>query len=196
MITPRDGFLEFVSRLRERIFSAIDFGPEVQWAGTLHGKRIAEDQEHLLWNLVHLRLIEDLVEGCASGAGSESERDRLYDTFHLSMSTAEYIGSRARMSLSQRNYHASERSRAAGRRSAARAAEASRPWQEHAEKLALKRRGLKPTFSRERIATEILEGWGKPGVSAPGHRSLVDFLSRLEKTGRLPRPARNGPPTG
>ena len=198
MITPRDRFLDLVSRLQQRAWSAIDVGcPELQWPGTLPGKRIAADEKYLLWCMENLRLIRDLVEGCASGALSQSELlDRLYDLFHLSMSTAEFIGSRTRMSFSQRNYYATERGRAAGRRSAARAAEASRPWQEHAEKLALKRRGQKPNLSQEKLATEILEGWGKPGVSAPGHRTIVDFLSHLQKTGRLPRPAKNGHPTG
>jgi hypothetical protein len=198
MITPRDRFRDCVSRLEQRAWSAIDVGwSELHCPGALPGKRIAADQKHLLWCMENLRLIDDLVEGSASGTLSQSELvDRLYDLLHLSMSTAEFIGSRTRMSLSQRNYYASERGRAAGRRSAAKAAEASRPWQEHAEKLALKRREQKPNHSQERLATEILEGWGKPGVSAPAHRSIVDFLSRLEKTGRLPRPAKNGRPTG
>jgi hypothetical protein len=187
MITPRDRLLDLVSRLRQRAWSAIDVGwPELQWPGTLPGKRIAGDQKYLMWCMENLRLICDLVEGSASGALTQSE---LCDLLYLSMTTAEFTGSRARMSLSQRNYYATERARAAGRSSAAKAARAPRPWQEHAKKLALELRAQYPKLSQEKLATAIRKHWRMPGVQPQEHRTIRDYISRLEKSGSLPRRA-------
>jgi hypothetical protein len=175
MTTPRDRVLDLISRLQQRAWSAIDVG----WSWyprTLPGTRIAGDEKHLRWCMEHLGLISDLVEEGVSGTLRPAElRDHLYSLLYISMSAAEFIGSRARVSLSQRNYYASEQARAAGRRSAAQAAGASRAWQEHAEALALKVRGQKPKLSRERLATKILEGWGEArriGTGTSNHTRL------------------------
>jgi len=192
MTTPRGRMLDLIFLLQEEARSAIDDG----WPGTLPGQRIAEDEKHLRSYIDDLGHFSDHIDVAVRHARVSDRRDHVCTLLTIFMHAAEFIGSRARPSFSQRNYFATERARAAGRNSAAKAARASRAWQEHVEALALKIRGQKPKLSRERLATEILERWGKPGVSAPGHRTIRDYVSRLEKTGRLPRPANNDHSTG
>jgi hypothetical protein len=192
MKTPRARVLDRIFRLQQAAWSGIDDGRP----GTLPGKRIAEDEKGLRSCIDDLGRFSDHIERAVRHAKVSDRRDHVYSVLNIFMRAAEFIGSRVRPSLSQRNYHAAMQGSAAGRRSAAKAAEASRRWQEHVEELALKLRRQKPKLSRERLATEILEKWAKPGVSAPAHRTVREHIVRLEKSGSLPGRTKNGPPTG
>ena len=153
MTTPLDRFHDLIFRLQQEAWSAIDDG----WPGTLPGQRIAEDEKHLRSYIDDLGHFSDHIDVAVRHARMGDRQDHVYTLLTIFTNAAEFIGSRARPSISQRNYYATERARAAGQSSAAKAAQGSRAWQEHAEALALKVRGQKPKLSRERLATEILQ---------------------------------------
>ena len=62
---------------------------------------------------------------------------------------------------------------------------AEKKWQ-HAEDLAKQIRAKDPKKSQEKVAEEIELLWELPLDDLPGHRTLVRFISKLEKDGRLP----------
>ena len=62
---------------------------------------------------------------------------------------------------------------------------AEKKWQSHAEDLAKQIRAKDPKKSQEKVAEEIELLWELPLGDLPGHRTLVRFISRLEKDGRL-----------
>jgi hypothetical protein len=185
MTTPRDRVLDLIFRLQQEAWSAIDDG----WPGKMPGKRIAEDEKLLRSYIDDLGHFSDHIGIAVRHARVSDRRNHVYSLLSIFMHTAAFIGSRARPSFSQRNYFATERGRAAGRSSAAEAAGISRSWQKHVEELALKVRKQKPKLSQERVATAVLDQWGKPGIQPPVHRTVRDYISRLEKSGRLPRRA-------
>ena len=182
MTSPRDHVLELIFRLQQQAFSAIDDG----WPGTLPGKRVAEDEKHLWSYIDDLGYFSDDFEICLSSTLSESERrDHLYSLLYIFMRAAYFIGSRARMSFSQRNYFASKLGAQGGEKSAqVRAREAEEMWQAETLDLARRERNCEPHISTERLATSIREGWTLK-IERPSHRTLVKFLASSAKNGRL-----------
>lgn len=76
----------------------------------------------------------------------------------------------------------------AGRRSGQ--ARQDRPWHEPATSMAIKLRQQYPTMSQERVAEKIeveLQKLFPPGKSRVGPDTLKDFVSGLEREGKLPR---------
>lgn len=76
------------------------------------------------------------------------------------------------------------RQKAAGQRSGQARREA-RPWVTHATDLATQLRCRVPTWSREKLATEIEFSW-KISAKCPGHQTLLKFLRECERGGIIP----------
>jgi hypothetical protein len=182
MTSPRDHVLERIFLLQQQAWSAIDDG----WPGTLSGKRVAEDEKQLRSYIDDLGRFSDDIELCLSRTLSLSERrDHLYRLLFIFMSAAHFIGSRARMSFSQRNYFASKLGARGGEKSGqARAREAEDTWQAEALDLAQRERRHAPSISTERLATHIRDRW-RLKIRIPAHRVLVNFLASSVKNGRL-----------
>ena len=184
MTAPQDHVLELIFRLQQEAFSAIADG----WPGTLPGKRVTEDEKYLRSYIEDLGYFSDDFEICLSSTLSESQRqDHLYSLLYIFMRAAYFIGSRARVSLSQRNFFASQQGSAGGRRSAAKRADAPGKWQRHTLELARQVRISNPKLSQDRVATRVLEKWLDPKVVPPKHRTVRQYISSLEKSGQLPR---------
>jgi hypothetical protein len=63
----------------------------------------------------------------------------------------------------------------------------NRPWIEHAENLAKATREQHPVYSQDDVATEIAAGWKLQRTKCPCHSTLKQFISALEKEGKLPK---------
>lgn len=71
-----------------------------------------------------------------------------------------------------------------------RRAKAEKTWKAHAFELAQQARKDDPSLSQHRLADEITFKW-KLETPPPGHTTLTNFISELEKAGRLPRRVRD-----
>lgn len=183
MTSPLDRVLTYVFRLQQEAWTAIDDG----WPDTLPGKRVPQDEKQLRWFIEQLPPALDDLEACLSPRLNKSDRrDHLYASLHLFIAAAHFIGSRGRMSMSQKNYFASMQGAAAGRRSAAKRSEIPPEWKRHALELAQKVRAINPKLSQARTATAILRSWRLSRVTPPEHRTIRDYISALEKSGSLP----------
>ena len=58
-------------------------------------------------------------------------------------------------------------------------------WEPNAKKLAMAIRAKNPTFSQDGVATTIAALW--KDETCPGHPTLKDLISRMEKAGELPK---------
>jgi hypothetical protein len=63
---------------------------------------------------------------------------------------------------------------------------AEKKWQSYAEGIAKQIRAKEPNKSQEKVADEIGSLWKLPLNDLPGHRTLVRFISKLEKEKKLP----------
>lgn len=70
-----------------------------------------------------------------------------------------------------------------------RRAKAEKTWKAHALELAQQARKDDPSLSQHRLADEITFKW-KLETPSPGHTTLTNFISELEKSGTLPRRVR------
>jgi len=104
MTTPRGRMLDLIFLLQEEARSAIDDG----WPGTLPGQRIAEDEKHLRSYIDDLGHFSDHIDVAVRHARVSDRRDHVCTLLTIFMHAAEFIGSRARPSFSQRNYFATE----------------------------------------------------------------------------------------
>lgn len=71
-----------------------------------------------------------------------------------------------------------------------RRAKAEMTWKTHALELAQQARKDDPTLSQHRLADEITFKW-RLDIPPPGHTTLTNFISELEKANTLPRRARS-----
>lgn len=71
-----------------------------------------------------------------------------------------------------------------------RRAKAEKTWKAHALELAQQARKDDPSLSQHRLADEITFKW-RLDTPPPGHTTLTNFISTLEKTGTLPRRAKD-----
>ena len=175
---------ELILRLQTEAFGALPReGPAV---GTLRGKRIVEDKELLELYLENIGLALEEFERCFLASLSETtRRDHAYSLLLFLIRAAHFIGSRALMSFSQRNYFASKLGARGGEKSGqARAREAEDTWQAEALDLAQRERRHAPSISTERLATHIRDRW-RLKIRIPAHRVLVNFLASSVKNGRL-----------
>jgi hypothetical protein len=63
---------------------------------------------------------------------------------------------------------------------------AEKKWQSHAEGLAMRIRAENPRASQDKIANEIESRWKLSLDDVPSHRTLVRFISKLEREKKLP----------
>src|ERR1700722_2497935 len=61
------------------------------------------------------------------------------------------------------------------------------PWRKIAEKLAIRDRQHKPSFSQDDVASDIAALWTEETPKAPSHETLKKFISTLERSGVIPR---------
>jgi hypothetical protein len=74
-----------------------------------------------------------------------------------------------------------------GRRSgAARRTKRAKTWEPAARTLALQIRAGHPTYSQDRVANEIITRWKEADFDPPGHKTLKELISAMEKSGDLP----------
>jgi hypothetical protein len=182
--SPRDSVHELILQLQTLAFGALP--REGPGFGTLRGKRIAEDKELLELYLENIRPALEEFERCFLASLSETtRRDHAYSLLLFLLRAAHFIGSRALMSFSQRNYFASKLGAQGGKKSAqARARESEEMWQAETLDLARRERNRDPHISTERLATLIREEWTLK-IPTPSHRILVNFLALSAKNGRL-----------
>lgn len=62
----------------------------------------------------------------------------------------------------------------------------TKTWEPHARELAKGIRGEHPSFSQDRVASEIEALWKESAFSPPGHKTLKVLLSEMEQRGELP----------
>ena len=62
----------------------------------------------------------------------------------------------------------------------------NKPWRKHAKELATKIRDEHPSWSQDRVASEIEAKW-RLRLQCPTHPTLKNFVSDLEKAGELPQ---------
>jgi hypothetical protein len=73
-----------------------------------------------------------------------------------------------------------------GRKSgAARRDVRAKTWERHARELAVAIRKANPTYSQDRVATEIASGWKATEFDPPSHQTLKALVSAMEKEGEL-----------
>ena len=174
---------ELVFRLQNEALSALR---EKEWPGALLGERIADDEELLQLYFGNIApALESLETYLPKESRKNTRRNHAFDLLLFLLKAAHFIGSRARMSSSQRNYFASKQAAAAGLRSAAKRAGAPLVWQQHTLELALRVRKTNPKLSQARTATAVLNRW-EISTEPPEHRTVRDYISLLEKCGRLP----------
>jgi len=63
----------------------------------------------------------------------------------------------------------------------------AKTWEAHARELAHSIRKDNPSFSQDEVASNIIVSWKEGGFSSPGHKTLKDLISKMEKDGELPR---------
>lgn len=62
----------------------------------------------------------------------------------------------------------------------------ARTWEPHARELAVAIRHEQPSFSQDRVASEIVTRWKEANFEPPGHKTLKGLLSQMERDGQLP----------
>jgi hypothetical protein len=182
--SPRDRVSELIFRLQNEALSALR---EKEWPGTLTGKRITEDEELLqLYFKMIAPALEKLETYFPKGSSKVAHRDDAFNLLLFLLRAAHFIGSRARMSLSQQTYFASKRGSDLGKRSGAkRATDAAETWKPHALELALVTRTQDPTLSQASVAAAVLSSW-RLKIPLPKHETVCRFIALQEKTGQLP----------
>jgi hypothetical protein len=164
-----------------------------EWSGdgTLPGKRIIEDEKMLRVCLEALGpSLEGLEKNFFPKKSNTSRSEHAYSLLFTIIRAAHFIGSRARLSLSQRSYFESRRALEAGRRSGqARARLAEERWRTRALERAQEQRIKDPFITKEVLAYDLETCLG--GLS-PGHGMLLRFLRTEEKANRLPRRSKKG----
>ena len=69
-------------------------------------------------------------------------------------------------------------------------------WEPIAKQMAKDIRAAKPWASQDDVATDIAHGWKARNHSAPGHSTLKELISLMEKAGELPPRQRRQPAKG
>ena len=182
--SPFDLVHDRIFQLQSQAISAL---PE-EWPGdgTLPGRRVPADE----------RLLRQFLEGLGPSLEDleahflprkPKDKRHFYLLLYFLMSAAHFIGSRARVSESQRNYFASKLGAKGGSKSGqSRKLEARETWQPHALALARAQRRRTPKISKEDLAKHVRCTWSLK-IDKPAHRTLVNFLASAEKNGRLTR---------
>lgn len=62
----------------------------------------------------------------------------------------------------------------------------AKTWEPHARELANAIREERPSFSQDRVASEIMARWKEANFDPPGHKTLKSLLSQMERDGQLP----------
>ena len=146
------------------------------------GKRIAKDEELLqLYFKMIAPALERLETYFPKGSSKVAHRDDAFNSLLFLLRAAHFIGSRARMSLSQQTYFASKRGRDLGKRSGAkRATDAAETWKPHALELALGARIQDPTLSQASVAAAVLSSW-RLKIPPPKHETVCRFVALKRK---------------
>jgi hypothetical protein len=68
----------------------------------------------------------------------------------------------------------------------ARRSKRAKTWEPHARELANAIREEQPSFSQDRVASEIMARWKEADFEPPGHKTLKSLISQMERAGQLP----------
>ena len=185
----RDKVYEDIFQLQNEALSALP----AEWPGdgTLPGKRIPEDEKMLRVCLEAIGpSLEDLETNFLPPRSDASRCEHAFSLLFTIIRATHFIGSRARLSLSQKSYFESRRAVEGGRRSGqARARLAEERWQTRALKRAQEQRLKDPFITQDALAYDLETWLGEP---SPGHGTLLRFLTSEEKANRLPRRSKKG----
>ena len=154
----------------------------------LAGTRIPQDVKWLNLYLNKLFPTLDALETNFLPEMRDTARhNHAFQLLYILLDGAHFIGSRARMSLSQKNYFAAKQALQAGRRSGLGRTRKAETWRIVALKRAKELRMKDPFITQDALANEVQDCLRGP---TPKHDTLRRYLASMEKANRLARRAR------
>lgn len=185
-LSPRDRVENEVFRLQQLAVSALP--PTPTGKKRLPGESVPAEEDALRRMLVGVSdSLDDLEQNVIPKLRDPADRDHLYHLLYYFITAARLIGSRAQVSKRQENFFKSTWAVSSSRKGVqAREHKAATTW--HPPVIALAQRGRTgdPHIPKEKLATDILDAWPS-GIKKLEHRTVVKFLTTLEKDGRLPK---------
>ena len=147
-------------------------------------ENIIADRQAVEWALSALR---DRMVRFEWLSNKLSTKDKIEFLFMIwgALGAAFEIGSKANASTSAIEYGRSENAAKGGKKSGS-VRQKNRHWISEVEELAAKIRADQPDISQDDLATEIAFSF-KSERRPPGHDTLKDHISKMEKGGKLPR---------
>jgi hypothetical protein len=149
----------------------------------LRGKRTPGDEKKL--RLVANSIFDSLrdLEKFLPPEGDGLQHAIAYSSLYFLLAATGFVGSRARMSLSQKTFFEAVRNKERGQRSGRASGEAAdAAWRTRARSLAQSIRGEKPSVTKAELFKHLEECLD----TLPDYDSVRRFLTSEEKAGRLP----------
>ena len=191
-LSPRDRVENEVFRLQELARSALS--PTFTGERRLPGTSVPSEEDALRRMLIGVGdTLEDLQRNVIPKLRDPADRDHLYHLLYYFITAARLIGSRAQVSQRQKNFFKYRRASDNGKRGGQlRVLEAEETWRAEVLQVAIAKRQSDPYVSKKSLSNTIVKTW-RLSIEPPAQRTVLDYLSVLEKDGRLPVKARRRP---